>query len=44
MAERQFSADDRLYLEVKSARYAMQRLCKDLHRLACGPFYPGEGG
>ena len=42
MAERQFQADDRLYLEVRAARYAMQLLCKDLHRLACGPFYPGD--
>ena len=37
MAERKFNPDDRLYLEVKAARYAMQLLCKDLHRIACGP-------
>jgi hypothetical protein len=39
MEERQFYADDRLYLEVKTARHAMQLLAKDLHRLACGPAY-----
>jgi hypothetical protein len=28
MEQRQFDADDRLYLEVKAARYSMQLLCK----------------
>jgi hypothetical protein len=41
MEEKQFSPDDRLYLEVRSARYAMQLLAKDLHRLTCGPSYGG---
>jgi hypothetical protein len=42
MDERQFYGDDRLYLEVRAARYAMQLLTKDLHRLACGPSYGGK--
>ena len=42
MAERQFDGNDRLYLEVRAARYAMQLLCKDLHRIVCGPSYEGE--
>ena len=42
MGERQFGADDRLYLEVKVARYAMRLLCKDLHRILCGPAYIGD--
>jgi len=42
MAERQFGADDRLFLEVRAARYAMQLLCKDLHRILCGPSYVGD--
>jgi hypothetical protein len=42
MEERQFYADDRLYLEVKTARNAMQLLAKDLHRIACGPSYGRE--
>jgi hypothetical protein len=41
MAERQFDGDDRLYLEVRAARCAMQLLCKDLHRIVCGPSYRG---
>jgi hypothetical protein len=27
---------------VKSARYAVQLLVKDLHRMACGPSYGGK--
>ena len=42
MEQRQFDADDRLYLEVKAARYAMQLLCKDVHRIVCGPSYGGD--
>jgi len=42
MVERQFSGDDRLYLEVKTARNAVQLLVKDLHRLSCGPSYGGK--
>jgi len=42
MTERQFYADDRLYLEVKAARYAMQLLCKELHRIVCVPSYLGD--
>jgi len=42
MEERQFYGDDRLYLEVKAARYAVQLLVKDLHRLTCGPSYGGK--
>jgi hypothetical protein len=37
MDDRQFYRDDRLYLEVKAAHYALQLLTKELHRLACGP-------
>ena len=42
MEERQFYGDDRLYLEVRTARYALQLHTKDLHRLACGPSYGGK--
>jgi hypothetical protein len=27
---------------VRAARYAMQLLCKDLHRILCGPSYGGR--
>jgi hypothetical protein len=39
--KRQFSHADRLYWEVAAAQYAMQILVDDLHRLRCGPSYPG---
>ena len=42
MEQRQFDADDRLYLEVKAARYALQLLCDDVHRIVCGPSYGGD--
>jgi hypothetical protein len=42
MEQRQFEADDRLFLEVKAARDAIQLLCKDLHRLVCGPSYGSD--
>ena len=42
MEQRQFDPDDRLYLEVKTARSAMQLLCKDVHRLVCGPSHVGD--
>jgi hypothetical protein len=35
MEAQQFPPDDRLYLEVKTARNAMQLLCKDLHAILC---------
>jgi hypothetical protein len=35
MESQKFPADDRLYLEVKTARNAMQLLCKELHAIAC---------
>jgi hypothetical protein len=42
MDERQFSHEDRLYLEVQAARYAVKLLANDLHRMACGPSYGGD--
>jgi hypothetical protein len=41
MKARQFYADDRLYFEVRAARYPVQLLRKDLRRMACGPSYGG---
>ena len=35
MEQRQFYGDDRLYLEVRTARYALQLLAKDFHAIAC---------
>jgi hypothetical protein len=35
MEQQQFPPDDRLYLEVKTARNAMQLLCKDVHAILC---------
>jgi len=40
--KRQFSHADRLYWEVAAARYAMQILVEDVHRIRCGPSYPGH--
>ena len=36
MEEREFQKGDRLYLEVQAARYAVQVLSDDLHRMSCG--------
>jgi len=36
-----FSKSDRLYWEVANARYAAMLLADHLHRLRCGPSYPG---
>jgi hypothetical protein len=41
MEERQFPQWDRLYVEVQAARYAIQLLADDLHRMACGAAYVG---
>jgi hypothetical protein len=42
--QRQFSRADRLYQEVAAARYAMQLLVDDLHRIRCGPAYITRSG
>jgi len=42
MIDRQFGVDDRLFLEVRAARYSTQLLCKDLHRIVCGRAYIGD--
>ena len=36
-----FSRADYLYWEAVNARYAVQLLADHLHRLRCGPSYPG---
>jgi len=36
-----FSRADHLYWEAVNARYAVQLLADHLHRLRCGPSYPG---
>ena len=36
-----FSKGDRLYWEVVNARYSAMLLADHLHRLRCGPSYPG---
>jgi hypothetical protein len=36
-----FSRADRLYWEVANARYAAQLLADHIHKLRCGPSYPG---
>ena len=41
MEQRQFLMGDRLYLEVKAARYAVQLLADDLSRMSCGAAYTG---
>jgi hypothetical protein len=38
-----FSQADDLYVEVVAARSTMSILCRDVHKLACGPSYPGGG-
>jgi len=38
-----FSRADRLYWEVTNARYAAMLLADHLHKLRCGPSYPGGG-
>jgi hypothetical protein len=38
MAERQFAADDRRYLEVRAARYSLQVLCQDCTAWLAGRF------
>lgn len=42
METREFSRADRLYKEVVAARYTMQLLTEDVHRIYCGPSYPGN--
>jgi len=41
MEEREFLKGDRLYLEVQAARYAVQVLADDLHKMSCGAAYTG---
>jgi hypothetical protein len=36
-----FSPADRLYWEVVSSRHAVMLLADHLHKLRCGPSYPG---
>ena len=41
MEQREFSEADRLFQEVKAATLNLHLLCDHLHRLWCGPSYPG---
>jgi hypothetical protein len=41
MEKREFSRADKLYWQVVAARYTLQRLVDDLHRIRCGPSYGG---